>query len=70
MPEKQPELSSSKMEVYRPVDMTPEEFRQKLSDHFSSKAPFFPPAYSRVIISKGLNADWVRPKATILDSSQ
>lgn len=34
VPAKQPEFSSSEMQVFKPVDMSPEEFRKKLSDHY------------------------------------
>ena len=34
VPAKQPEFSDSKMEVFKAKNMSPEEFRQKLSDHY------------------------------------
>lgn len=34
VPDKRPPFSDSKMEVVKPADMPPEEFRKKLSDHY------------------------------------
>jgi hypothetical protein len=37
VPDKQPEFSDSKMEVFKPKNMSPEDFRQKFSDHYMIK---------------------------------
>jgi hypothetical protein len=37
VPNNQPEFSGSKMEVVKSADMSPEEFRKKLSDYYMVK---------------------------------
>jgi hypothetical protein len=37
VPNNRPSFSGSKMEVFKPADIPPEEFRKRLSDHYSIK---------------------------------